>query len=68
MGRYKDYHREPRHGGYADDKKSDDRAPAGRPNYSRPSASQTSGSVEATVKWFNAEKGFGFVAVVDGAE
>ena len=33
-----------------------------------PSARQTSGSVEAIVKWFNAVKGFGFVAVVGGSE
>jgi CspA family cold shock protein len=68
MGRYKDYHREPKRGGYDDDQKSNDRASGGRPNYPSPSASQASGSVEATVKWFNAEKGFGFVAVVGGSE
>jgi CspA family cold shock protein len=68
MGRYKDYHREPRHGGFADDNKPDDRPSGGRPNYSRPSAPQASGPVEATVKWFNAEKGFGFIAVAGGSE
>ena len=68
MGRYKDYHREPKRGGYDDDQKSNDRASGGRPNYPSPSASQASGSVEAIVKWFNAEKGFGFVAVVGGSE
>jgi CspA family cold shock protein len=68
MGRYKDYDREPKRGGYDDDQKSDDRASGDRPNYSSPSASQASGPVEAIVKWFNVEKGFGFVAVVGGSE
>src|SRR6476620_155300 len=68
MGRYKDYDREPKRGGYDDDQKSDDRASGVRPNYPRPNATQASGSVEAIVKWFNAEKGFGFVAVVGGSE
>ena len=68
MGRYKDYDREPKRSGYDDDQKSDDRASRVRPNYPSPSAAQASGSVEAIVKWFNAEKGFGFVAVVGGSE
>lgn len=68
MGRYKDYDREPKRGGYDDDRKSDDRAARVRPNYPSPRATQASGSVEAIVKWFNAEKGFGFVAVVGGSE
>ena len=68
MGRYKDYDREPKRGGYDDDQKSDDRASGVRPNYPSPSATQASGPVEAIVKWFNAEKGFGFVAVVGGSE
>jgi CspA family cold shock protein len=67
MGRYKDYDREPRRGVNDDDQKSDDRA-GGRPNYPRPSTSPASELVEAIVKWFNAEKGFGFVAVVGGSE
>ena len=67
MGRYKDYDREPKRGGYDDDQKSDDRTSEVRPN-SSPSARQTSESVEAIVKWFNAEKGFGFVAVVGGSD
>src|SRR6478735_2185736 len=68
MGRYKDYDREFKRGGYGDDQKSDDRTSGVRPNYRSPSARQTSRSVEAIVKWFNAEKGFGFVAVVGGSE
>ena len=39
-----------------------------RPSNSRPSAAQASEPVAAIVKWFNAEKGFGFVAVVGGSE
>jgi cold shock protein len=45
-----------------------DRAPERRPINPRPSAPQGSEPVEAIVKWFNAEKGFGFVAVVGGPE
>jgi CspA family cold shock protein len=67
MGRYKDYDRGPKRGGYDDDQKSDDRAGV-RPNFPSLSATQASGSVEAIVKWFNAEKGFGFVAVVGGSD
>jgi CspA family cold shock protein len=68
MGRYKDYHREPKGGGYDDDQGSDGRASWVRPNYESPSAPQASEPVEAIVKWFNAEKGFGFVAVDGGSE
>ena len=68
MGRYKDYDREPKRGGYDDDQKSDDRMSGVRSNYPTPSATRASGSVDAIVKWFNAEKGFGFVAVVGGSE
>ena len=68
MGRYKDYDRGPERDRYDDDQKSDDRASGDRPNYSSPSASQASGPVEAIVKWFSVEKGFGFVAVVGGSE
>src|SRR6266576_5847393 len=64
MGRYKDYDRDPKRGGYDNDRRSDDRASGVRPNYPTPSASQTTEPVEAIVKRFNAEKGFGFVAVV----
>ena len=68
MGRYKDYHREPKRGGYDDNQKSENRESRVRPNYPSPSPSQASEPVEAIVKWFNAEKGFGFVAVVGGSE
>ena len=67
MGRYKDY-REPKRRGYDDDINSNDRAAGGRPNYPSPSAPQASAPVDAVVKWFNAEKGFGFVALVGGSE
>src|SRR3982074_575172 len=65
--RYKDY-REPKRRGYDDDYTPQDRAAEGRPINPRPSAPQASEPVEAIVKWFNAEKGFGFVAVVGGSE
>ena len=68
MGRYKDYDREPKRGGYDDDQKSDEQTSGGRSNYPSLSATRRPGSVEAIVKWFNAEKGFGFVAVVGGSE
>jgi cold shock protein len=67
MGRYKDY-REPKRRGYDDDYAREGRVPEGRPNNPRPSAPQASEPVEAIVKWFNAEKGFGFVALVGGSE
>ena len=67
MGRYKDY-REPKRRGYDDDYTPQDRAVDRRPSNPRPRAAQASEPVEAIVKWFNAEKGFGFVAVVGGSE
>src|SRR3977135_3968541 len=67
MGRYKDY-REPKRRGYDDDYTPQDRAAERRPINPRPSAPQASEPVEAIVKWFNAEKGIGFVAVVGGSE
>jgi len=68
MGRYKDYHREPRRGGEDNYQGSDDRASGGRPNYTGPSAPQASAPVDAVVKWFKAEKGFGFVDLGGGSE
>jgi CspA family cold shock protein len=67
MGRYKDY-REPKRRGYDDDYSPQDRVAERRPSNPRPSTPQASEPVEAIVKWFNAEKGFGFVAVVGGSE
>src|ERR1700704_3155431 len=67
MGRYKDY-REPKPRGYDDDYPPQDRVAERRPSNPRPSAPQASEPVEAIVKWFDAEKGFGFVAIVGGAE
>jgi CspA family cold shock protein len=68
MGRYKDYHREPRRGGFDDNQGADARASGSRSGHERAGASQTPEPVEAIVKWFNAEKGFGFVDVVGGSE
>src|SRR4051812_40846945 len=67
MGRYKEY-REPRRRGFDDDYTPQDRVAERRPSISRTSPRQASEPVDAIVKWFNAEKGFGFVAVVSGSE
>ena len=80
MGRYKDYDREPKRGGYDDDQKSDDRTSGVRPNFPRPSApaerrpataSQVVGPTSesiGTVKMYKADKGFGFVGQDDGGK
>ena len=67
MGRYKDY-REPKRRGYDDDYAPQHGESDRRPSNPRPSAPQASESVEAIVKWFNAEKGFGFVTVAGGSD
>jgi CspA family cold shock protein len=67
MGRYKDY-REPKRRSFEDDNISNDRLAEVRPSYRSPTAPQASEPVEAVVKWFNAEKGFGFVALAGGAQ
>jgi CspA family cold shock protein len=73
MGRYKEY-REPKRRRYDDDIPSGDRpSRAGdRPTRDRPSYPTSSApqglAVDAVVKWFNAEKGFGFVAIDGGSE
>jgi CspA family cold shock protein len=67
MGRYKD-HREPKRRGYDDDNSFSDRGAQGRPSYSTPIAPRVSEAVDGVVKWFNAEKGFGFVALAGDSE
>ena len=67
MGRYKSY-REPKRRGFDDDYAPQDRAAGGPPINPRPSTLQASDPIEAIVKWFNAEKGFGFVSVSGGAD
>jgi CspA family cold shock protein len=67
MGRYKDY-REPKRRGFDDDYAPQERATERRPGNLRPSASQALEPVEAIVKLFKADKGFGFVAVVGGSD
>jgi cold shock CspA family protein len=82
MGRYKDFDREPRRGGYDRDQESEDRAfgrrPDLQPTQSRSSADQRSvapsrvtGEVNesfGTVKLYKADKGFGFVGQDGGGK
>src|SRR5262245_32347324 len=68
MGRYKGF-REPRRRGFDDDYAPQDwitERMRGSPKLS--ASARGSEPVEAIVKWFNAEKGFGFVAVTGGAD
>jgi CspA family cold shock protein len=66
MGRYKEY-REPKRRRYDDDTGSGDRPTLDRPNY--PTSNAPPGlPVDSVVKWFNAEKGFGFVTIDGGSE
>jgi CspA family cold shock protein len=67
MSRYKD-HRGPKRRGYDEDYTPDYHAAERQPEYFSPRPISTQGSepVEATVKWFNADKGFGFVVVAGG--
>jgi CspA family cold shock protein len=80
MGRYKDYDRGAKRGGYDDDQKSDGRASGHQPNYARPSApaerrpapasqviGQTSESIGTVMKYM-ADKGFGFVGQDNGGK
>jgi cold shock protein len=72
MGRYKEF-REPKRRGFDDDNYAPqdwvaDRA-SSRPKPSAPAqAPPGSDPVEAIVKWFKPEKGFGFVAVTGGPD
>lgn len=71
MSRYKDY-REPRRRGFDDDfspksRRGSDDMPSFRQG-GQPAAYATAAPQGATVKWFNADKGFGFVEVDGGAE
>jgi cold shock protein len=68
MGRYKGYDRGPKRGGLNDEQGFDNRSSGSQSGYQRTSAPQASEPVEAIVKWFNAEKGFGFVELVGGTE
>lgn len=69
MSRYKD-HRGPKRRGYDEDYTPDYHAAERQPEYFSPRPTLTQGSepVEASVKWFNADKGFGFVTVAGGSD
>jgi len=71
MGRYKEF-REPKRRGYDDDYAPQDWLAERTRGLPKPSAPvqplQSSEPVEAIVKWFNPEKGFGFVAIAGGAD
>jgi CspA family cold shock protein len=56
--------------GYDDDYTPDYQGADRQPDYftPRPNLTQGSEAVEATVKWFNADKGFGFVTVAGGSD
>lgn len=68
MGRYKDYDREPRREDFGSDQRSDNPTSRSRMGHMSTGASQAPEPLDAVVKWFNAEKGFGFVEVVGGSE
>jgi cold shock protein len=69
MSRYKD-HRGPKPRGSDEDYAPDYHAAERQPEYftPRPTSTQRSEPVEASVKWFNADKGYGFVTVVGGSD
>jgi CspA family cold shock protein len=72
MGRYKEF-REPKRRGFDDDNHAPrDWVADRRQSHPQPSvaaaAAPGSAPVEAIVKWFNPEKGFGFVAVAGGTD
>jgi len=66
MGRYKDF-REPRRGTRGDEFPAERGMAGGFDAPSHAPAAASGPTVEATVKWFNPEKGFGFVEITDGS-
>jgi CspA family cold shock protein len=66
MGKGKDF-RDPRRRGFDDDGYFMAERPTARPPRSFTQAPADGPVVEATVKWFNPEKGFGFAELGDGA-
>jgi cold shock CspA family protein len=71
MGRYKDYDREPKRGGYDNDQNSDVRAPEVRRDYRPAPPSKVIGELKesiGTVKLYKADKGFGFVGQDSGGK
>jgi cold shock protein len=69
MSRYKD-HRGPKRRDYDEDYTPDHQGAGRQPEYFSPRPQPTQGSepLQATVKWFNADKGFGFVTVAGGSD
>ncbi|MGV6872440.1 cold-shock protein [Pseudochelatococcus sp. B33] len=55
---------EPRDGGYGHSSRHDNDS---RDSYYSPVSAPAGPAIEATVKWFNPSKGFGFVAAADGS-
>ena len=62
--------RRPQRRGFGDDNDSPSRdfAPAPRASGPRFEAAPTGPTIQATVKWYNPEKGFGFVGLASGAD